>query len=205
MLYQPAINQLTNLSVFGNKVQPSWPFESLSLCLCTPTWMCMLIRVMYVYLCICLSLFCICVGCSSAKCFFSSIILLSAERWVWQYASFSLLLLLWQMYFYLAVNLELAFCLVWLVSLLSLTSSWHTKMPKAITVKYQHSLLDGSRNVALMDAVLQWEAPGIGSRAYPAWPTPHHQQTDGLMMEDGEDGGSLPVMLCYVRDICPLS
>lgn len=61
----------------------------------------------------------------------------------------------WQMYFYLARNWELAMYSVGLVSLISLACSWHTRMPKAITVKYQLSFLGGSRNPALMDATLQ--------------------------------------------------
>lgn len=52
-------------------------------------------------------------------------------------------------------NSELTVCLVRLVSLLSLAASWHTRVPKAIAAKYQLSLLDGSRNVVMMDAVLQ--------------------------------------------------
>lgn len=52
-------------------------------------------------------------------------------------------------------NWELTICLAQLVSFRSLASSWRTGVPKAIAVKYQLSLLDGSRNVVMMDAVLQ--------------------------------------------------
>lgn len=52
-------------------------------------------------------------------------------------------------------NSELTVCLAWLVSLPSLASSRHTRVPKATAAKYQLSLLDGSRNVVMMDAVLQ--------------------------------------------------
>lgn len=41
------------------------------------------------------------------------------------------------------------------LSLFPLASSWHTRMPKAITVQYQLHLLDGSRNVAAAAAELQ--------------------------------------------------
>lgn len=34
-------------------------------------------------------------------------------------------------------------------------SSWHNRMPKAVTVKYQLHFLDGSRNVASTAAELQ--------------------------------------------------
>lgn len=52
-------------------------------------------------------------------------------------------------------NWELTVCLARLVSPLSLASSWHSGVPKAIAAKYQLSLLDGSRNAVMMDAVLQ--------------------------------------------------
>ena len=56
----------------------------------------------------------------------------------------------------------------------------HTRMPKALMVKYQLHLLASRRNPTLMVAELQWEAPGFGSGARPAWPTPSHCQKDAL-------------------------
>lgn len=68
--------------------------------------------------------------------------------------------------------------------LFSLAFSLHTRMPKANTVKYQLHLQHGSGNVALTAAELQCEAPGFGSRVYPAQPTPSHCQTDALKIEE---------------------
>lgn len=65
-----------------------------------------------------------------------------------------------------------------------LFSSWHTRMPKAITVKYQPHLLDGSTTIAIVAAELQSDAPGFGSRAYPTQPTTSLRQTDALKMEE---------------------
>lgn len=70
------------------------------------------------------------------------------------------------------------------VAAFSLGSSWHARMPEAIAVKYRLHLLGGSRNVAPRASELQREAPGFGSKAHPARPTPSHCLTDALKTEE---------------------
>lgn len=121
-------------------------------------------------------------------------------------------LLLWQMhffffFFYLAGNLEMAFlfCVVGF-SLLSLASSWHTGMPKAIIEKKkktQLSLSDGSSNVARTDGCGASAARSFGDWQRSSSSLAHSSPSLNRCSKDegAATDGLLPIMSYTVWDI----
>ena len=147
--------------------------------------------------CIRLPLFCFCVGSSSTRCWcsFSSIISLSAEQWVWQCGSLSLLLLVWQMYLCLARSWRLAICPVLQLSLLSHSlfllahqdaKGRHSKISAPPSRWQQECCTYGCRAAVRSSRVWQ---QGLSSPA-PSLPPPNRCSEDGGAYTDG----SLPVI-----------
>ncbi|KAK9534688.1 hypothetical protein VZT92_007118 [Zoarces viviparus] len=69
------------------------------------------------------------------------------------------------------------------------SSSWHTGMPKAVTVQYRLHLLGGLGSVALQSCGEKLRGLAAGGPS-----TPHHCQTDALEMEERTQMGSLSVI-----------
>lgn len=146
-------------------------------------------------------------GSSSARCFFSCLlILLPAERWVWQYASLSLLLLVLADVFLLGQELGAGYVFsrvgVSPFSCIRLAhqdaKSHYSEISALLSWWQQECCTDGCSAAVRSSGDWQQDLSSLANSS------PHHQ-TDALKMEEHTQMGHCRLLSFHAHDICLLS